>query len=46
MSSEITRLFDFPYFSHKKYNLDNALVTKYDNKWVSTSSEEYIANQH
>lgn len=43
MSSEITRLFDFPYFSHKKYNLDNALVTKYDNKWVSTSSEEYIA---
>ena len=43
MSSEITRLFDFPYFSHKKYNLDNALVTKYENKWVSTSSEEYIA---
>ena len=43
MSSEITRLFDFHYFSHKKYNLDNALVTKYENKWISTSSEEYIA---
>jgi long-chain acyl-CoA synthetase len=42
MSSEISRLFDFPYFSQKKYNLKNALVTKYGNKWVSTSSEEYI----
>ena len=42
MSLEITRLFDFPYFSQKKYNLKNALVTKYGNKWVSTSSEEYI----
>jgi long-chain acyl-CoA synthetase len=42
MSLEITRLFDFPYFSQKKYNLKNALVTKYGDKWVSTSSEEYI----
>jgi len=42
MSLEITRLFDFPYFSQKKYNLKNALVTKYGGKWVSTSSEEYI----
>ena len=42
MSSEISRLFDFPYFSQKKYNLKNALVTKYGGKWVSTSSEEYI----
>ena len=42
MSLEISRLFDFPYFSQKKYNLKNALVTKYGNKWVSTSGEEYI----
>lgn len=42
MSLEISRLFDFPYFSQKKYNLKNALVTKYENNWVSTSSEEYI----
>ena len=42
MSLEISRLFDFPYFSQKKYNLKNALVTKYGNNWVSTSSEEYI----
>ena len=43
MSSEITRIFDFPYYSQKKYKLDNAFVTKYANKWVSTSSEEYIS---
>ena len=42
MSLEISRLFDFPYFSQKKYNLKNALVTKYGNNWVSTSGEEYI----
>ncbi|MGB1169117.1 MAG: AMP-dependent synthetase/ligase [Flavobacteriaceae bacterium] len=42
MSLEISRLFDFPYFAQKKYNLKNALVTKYGNNWVSTSSEEYI----
>ena len=43
MSSEITRIFDFPYYSQKKYKLANAFVTKYGNKWVSTSSEEYIS---
>lgn len=42
MSSEITRLFDFPYFSQKKYNLQNTFVTKYGETWVSTSSQEYI----
>ena len=47
MSTEITRLFDFPYYAQKKYNLKNALVTKYGQDWVSTSAEEYIqkANQ-
>jgi len=38
----ITRLFDFPYYSLKKYNLSNALVDKRDGKWVSTSSQEYV----
>ena len=42
MSSEITRLFDFPYYAHKKYNLQKALVTKYGQDWIATSSEEYI----
>ncbi|MBD0849194.1 AMP-dependent synthetase/ligase [Maribacter arenosus] len=40
--SEITRLFDFPYYQLEKYNLKNAFVTKYDGQWVSTSSQEYI----
>ena len=47
MSTEITRLFDFPYYAQKKYNLNKALVTKYGQDWVSTSTDEYIekANQ-
>lgn len=38
----ITRLFDFPYYALEKYNLKEALVTKYDGKWVSTSMQEYV----
>lgn len=38
----ITRLFDFPYYQLEKYNLKESLVTKYDGKWVATSSQEYI----
>ncbi|TXD48320.1 AMP-dependent synthetase/ligase [Polaribacter sp. IC073] len=47
MSIEITRLFDFPYYQLETYNLKKALVTKYNNKWESTSSQEYVdkANQ-
>ena len=43
----ITRLFDFPHYQLEKYNLDKALVTKYDGEWVATSTKEYIekANQ-
>lgn len=40
--TEITRLFDFPYYQLEKYNLDKALTTKYDGKWKSTSTKEYI----
>jgi long-chain acyl-CoA synthetase len=38
----ITRLFDFPYHQLEKYNLSDALVTKYDNQWVKTSTKEYL----
>ncbi|HEA22307.1 MAG TPA: long-chain fatty acid--CoA ligase [Pricia antarctica] len=38
----ITRLFDFPHYQLEKFNLDEALVTKYDGKWVATSSQEYV----
>lgn len=40
--TEITRIFDFPYYQLKNHPLDAALVTKYDDKWVSTSTQEYI----
>lgn len=38
----IKRLFDFPYYQLEKFNLNEALVTKYDGKWVSTSTKTYI----
>lgn len=38
----ITRIFDFPYYQLETYNLDKAFTTKYDGKWESISSEEYI----
>ena len=41
--TEITRLFDFPYFQLEHYNIPDALVTKYNGEWVKTSTEEYIA---
>ncbi len=43
----ITRLFDFPRYQQKKFNLDKALITKYDGEWIATSSKEYVekANQ-
>lgn len=39
----ITRLFDFPYHQLEKYNIPDALVTKYNGTWTKTSTEEYIA---
>ena len=38
----VKRLFDFPYYQLEKYNLKHALVTKYDGKWQSISTQEYI----
>ena len=40
--NNITRLFDFPYFQLEKYNLKDALVTKYDGQWIKTSTQEYL----
>jgi long-chain acyl-CoA synthetase len=42
--NNITRLFDFPYYQLEKYNLPDALVTKYGNEWVKTSTKEYLDN--
>ncbi|WMI69917.1 long-chain fatty acid--CoA ligase [Mangrovimonas sp. YM274] len=38
----ITRLFDFPYYQLEQYNLEDALITKYDGKWEATSTKDYI----
>ncbi|CAA0194684.1 AMP-dependent synthetase/ligase [Tenacibaculum maritimum] len=42
MSTEITRLFDFPYYQLEKYNLKKSLTTKYNGEWKSISTQEYI----
>ncbi len=39
---EITRLFDFPYYQLENQPNDSALVTKYDGKWIKTSTQEYL----
>ena len=39
---KVTRLFDFPYHQLENNPLNRALVTKYGEKWVSTSTQEYI----
>ena len=38
----ISRLFDFPYYQLEKFKLEKSLVTKYNGKWVATSTQEYI----
>ncbi len=38
----ITRLFDFPYYQLEKNNIETCLVTKYNGKWIATSTQEYI----
>lgn len=40
--STLKRLFDFPYYQLEKFNLEHALVTKYDGVWKSTSTKEYV----
>jgi len=40
--ANITRLFDFPYYQLQHHNIKDALVTKYNDIWTATSTEEYI----
>ena len=42
MPTEITRIFDIPYYQLEAYNLPKALITKSNNKWVGISTKEYI----
>ena len=40
--TEIKRIFDFPYYMQKTYNLEKAFSTKYNGAWESISTIEYI----
>jgi long-chain acyl-CoA synthetase len=40
--TKVTRLFDFPYYQLANKPLKNALVTKYNGVWQSTSTQEYL----
>ena len=40
--TDITRIFDFPYYQLETYNLEKAFTTKYNGEWNSISSQEYI----
>ena len=40
--TEITRLFDFPYYQLENKPNDSALVTKYNGKWTPMSTKEYL----
>ncbi|WP_066225599.1 AMP-dependent synthetase/ligase [Formosa haliotis] len=40
--TNITRLFDFPYYQLEKYNLSKSLTTKYGDTWISLSTKEYV----
>lgn len=42
MQHDIQRLFDFPYYQLEKFNLEKAFTTKYNGKWESISSKEYV----
>lgn len=40
--TDITRLFDFPYYQLENKPNNSAFVTKYDGKWTPLSTKEYI----
>tara|TARA_R110002111_G_scaffold60393_5_gene101021 strand:- start:2555 stop:3082 length:528 start_codon:yes stop_codon:yes gene_type:complete len=42
--TQVTRLFDFPYYQQDKYtSIPDALNTKQDGVWIKTSTQEYIS---
>ncbi|WPY97521.1 AMP-dependent synthetase/ligase [Christiangramia sp. OXR-203] len=40
--NDIKRLFDFPYYQLENHPLDVAFATKYDGKWETVSTQQYI----
>ena len=41
--TEITRIFDFPYYQLNTFNLEKAFTTKYNDIWQSISTQEFIS---
>ena len=41
--SQITRLFDFPYYQLEFHPIEDSLVTKYNGEWIKTSTSDYVA---
>ncbi len=39
---QISRIFEFPYYTQKTFNLSKAFTTKSEGNWVSTSSQEFL----
>lgn len=39
---EVTRLFDVPFYAFENYNVQDFVVTKYDQDWKKTSNQDYI----
>lgn len=42
MSIQVSRIFDIPYYQLEKYHLEKAFTTKYNGKWESISTKEYV----
>ncbi|WP_461533553.1 AMP-dependent synthetase/ligase [Sinomicrobium sp.] len=40
--TNVSRIFDIPYYQLEKYKLEDALVTKENENWHKTSSESYV----
>jgi len=40
--NKVTRIFDFPQYQLKTFNLDKAFTSKYNGVWKSISSQQYI----
>ena len=40
--TEVTRLFDFPYYQLENKPNASALVTKYNGEWVPISTQDYL----
>lgn len=40
--TEVTRIFDFPYYQLETFNLKKAFTSKRDGKWESVTTQQYI----